>query len=584
MTIIDDDIHICSFKQNPTFCEENMCFTFDDFIKYNSSHIDLQLTNKSNIFVGTKFLQDCLNNPVLFKKIKNVFSNPNEQINYFFLSSDNKKIILQTSLCKVDFLNAVKKAQDENVLKLNDIENDNLIELQKLASFNQFKDKYKNKQYTINIDGSPFVIDMAQVFNIFSLDDKIFETYLRYSLNYNDFHTKQCLMYGAISFFDKVKLFDNYIVPENFEKKYKIIKDCLFLDIEALNKLNKTEDENIEKISVNEQLKTAILKDMPNTLTKLQKSIYIYIKMCKLLSYDEEFYVLNQVGEIAKKHEDLKNISQINAVNNKVVCYEFNLIYGKLLNELGINFKTHSTGKISYGGGHSYLQYRSGNFLVSADSVISILNGDLYNAKLNFELNGIKCLNKNAGTNLKFNETIEKIYNLIKSQENNNEINENSFNKNLIEYKKIANNIKPIELTEKLNILFEKVNEKHLEKVDSLAYMLELKRILFNEHELKNKVSFCIIKDIKSAKVQNKLAVATVVIAVNKKSLVLNSKNNEYFIYSSNNKLEKINKEDLSNKFISGEYGYINEQSPKIPGIHKEKNNEDYFFGEYELC
>jgi hypothetical protein len=140
--------------------------------------------------------------------------------------------------------------------------------------------------------------------------------------------------------------------------------------------------------------------------------------MCKILTYDEEFYAVNQKGEVAKKHEQIENINNITPQNNKVVCYEFNAIYAKLLEELGINFEVKSaTGKDDFGGGHAYLEFRDGKFLLMADSVISILNSDLFNAKMNLCLNGLSCINTNSDTRKEFQEIAAKVYGLIVLQE-----------------------------------------------------------------------------------------------------------------------------------------------------------------------
>ena len=61
--------------------------------------------------------------------------------------------------------------------------------------------------------------------------------------------------------------------------------------------------------------------------------------MCKLLTYDDEYFAVNQKGPATEKHKDVNYVSNINLTNNRVVCFEFNLIYSKLLDELGINFK-----------------------------------------------------------------------------------------------------------------------------------------------------------------------------------------------------------------------------------------------------
>ena len=49
--------------------------------------------------------------------------------------------------------------------------------------------------------------------------------------------------------------------------------------------------------------------------------------MCKLLTYDDEYFAVNQKGPATEKHKDVNYVSNINLTNNRVVCFEFNLIY-----------------------------------------------------------------------------------------------------------------------------------------------------------------------------------------------------------------------------------------------------------------
>lgn len=63
------------------------------------------------------------------------------------------------------------------------------------------------------------------------------------------------------------------------------------------------------------------------------------------------------------------------------------------------------------------LEFRDGKFLVLADAVKSILNGDLTRAKLNQVLNGFVCLSNNSKTQEEFKEKVTKMYELVVKQE-----------------------------------------------------------------------------------------------------------------------------------------------------------------------
>ena len=71
----------------------------------------------------------------------------------------------------------------------------------------------------------------------------------------------------------------------------------------------------------------------------------------------------------------------------------------------------------AYGAGHANLEFRSDKFLVSADSVTSILQGDIMQAKLNQPLVGLKCVNRNQQTQQEFKQSLTKMYQLNAQQE-----------------------------------------------------------------------------------------------------------------------------------------------------------------------
>ena len=56
------------------------------------------------------------------------------------------------------------------------------------------------------------------------------------------------------------------------------------IDIEAINEITETDNPNIDKIKINPELKEDIKKNMPSELTTLEKAIYTYIKLCKILT------------------------------------------------------------------------------------------------------------------------------------------------------------------------------------------------------------------------------------------------------------------------------------------------------------
>ena len=294
--------------------------------------------------------------------------------------------------------------------------------------------------------------------------------------------------------------------------------------------------------------------------------------MCKLLTYDDEYYAVNQKGSATLKHKNADHVSSISLENNKVVCFEFNLIYTKLLDKLGIHFKSYYKSLVGekYGSGHVELDFRVGKFLVSADSVTSILLGDITKAKLNQPLIGIKCINRNLQTEKDFNESLTKMYKLIASQEKN--IDEvrvehvETLEELLKEYSLTTENLQDISLNERLSILITKVNSTKFVGIDSLSYVLQLGKILFTAEQLKNNISATILRNNLPID-EETIAMASVIFTINEQGFTERPDLNIYFYFNPNSELVPISKEELQNRFNDGVFEYILEKDPKIPGI-----------------
>ncbi len=444
--------------------------------------------------------------------------------------------------------------------------------LRNTISYEKLLDKTKDSSFSIEIDGISYSIPIKKMIDIMDLPDEDFDEICNNSeIKTIDGIAKEYFIYASYKFFRENKVFQNYVIPENIKTRFKDIKSLQKIDLQAINRHKKTSDQIFKKVKIDEDLKSAILYSMPQDISQLEKAIYIYIKMCKLLTYDDEYFAVNQKGPATEKHKDVNYVSNINLTNNKVVCFEFNLIYSILLDELGINFKADYQNFVDevYGSGHANLEFRSDKFLVTADSVTSILLGDIMRAKLNQPLVGLKCVNKNNKTQQEFKNAVDKIYKLIAEQELNssdypfNHI--ETFEELISEYQQTTSNFKPISLDEKLSILIEKVNSKKIVGVDSLSYVLQLKKILFDAKEKKNNISISIIR--KNEYSDNRIATAIAIIALNKIGFDVDKSQTEYYYYNPNSGLLSISQEELRKCFNEKEFEYIEASDPRIPGI-----------------
>lgn len=501
----------------------------------------------------------------------------NEYVNKFF-NNDIKSLTIYTifgkgakeiyKFSKSNIIKGIKKIVDNNIHVLTNKQKENYHYLKNLVSYEKFLSIYKNGIYKIDIENNNYSINISDILEFMNLNSKEFVNicYLK------DIETlynikKEYFIYAAFKFFINTNALENFILPKNILNNIIDIYQSNHIDLEAINRYLETKDTIYKKVNIDASLKEYLLKDMPNNFNTLEKAIYVYIRMCKTLTYNEEYFAVNQATAVTQKYKNIDYISKINLNNNEVVCYQFSAIYSKLLNELGINFRTyyHNMQEENYGSGHPYLEFRVDNYLVNADSIIYILKGDLVLAKLNRPLNGIKCINKSKYTQNLFNETLNKVYSLIVKEENS--LIKENFEDLLEEYSHITKNIKDISIFEKLNILVKKVNSKKLSGIDAYSYALKLRKILFTKEEMENKININIVRNNEPNK-KDVIASTITIISVNEDNF--NNDDTLYYYFYPNNELMYVSKEELEFNFKHNVLDYIKYNDKKIPGLFKE--------------
>lgn len=470
-------------------------------------------------------------------------------------------------------IRGMEKLVASGKISLNENEQKKYETLKNYISFEKFKEDNSKTNFDIDIEGNHYSIPPEELIKFMHLDDETFNNIC----SNNEIKTingipKEHFIFASENFFNKTKALEEYDIPEIITKHYEIIKSNQLIDIQALNKHLTTTDTKYKEANIDDSLKKAILNGMPENISDLEKAIYIYIKMCKLLTYDEEYYAVNQRGIATKKHKDINYISTITPDNNKVVCFEFNLIYAILLNELGIHFTSEYKGMADefYGEGHANLEFRTGKYLVNADSVTTILLGDIMQAKLNQPLKGLKCNNDNLQTQKEFQESLTKIYKIIAEQDKTIETRQvehvQTLDELLDNYSKLTKNIEELSFYERLSILIDKVNMTKMVGIDSMSYILQLRKILFTPIQRDKNLTATIVRNNIPFE-SDKVAMASVIFTVNEIDLEKYEDQNKYYYYNPNHQLIPITKDELQTKFDEKELEYIEKDNPRIPGI-----------------
>lgn len=522
--------------------------------------------------VSIEFLKRILNNDFYFEYASRYFNGDinNFAVCYIFGGDTAGSIYYKKST----IIKALEQLISSGQIVLQPDEQQKLDSLKNSISFEKFLEKHKGNKYNIDIDGNKYSIPTEQLISLMQLPDEQFDN-LCSSVDIKEINgiPKEYFIYAAFKFFRENKALEEYLMPDIVANRYRDIGTLQKIDLQAINKHLTTTDTKYQSIKIDSNLEHEIISGIPENTTDLEKAIYIYIKMCKLLTYDEEYYAVNQKGVATEKHKSTDYVSSITLENNKVVCFEFNLIYSKLLNQLGIHFKSDYKNMVgeAYGAGHANLEFRTGKFLVSADSVTSILQGDIMQAKLNQPLVGLKCVNRNQQTQQEFKQSLTKMYQLIAQQEKS--LSERkpvehiqTLAELLEEYSHITNNIQDISLNERLSILVSKVNSTGMVGIDSLSYVLQLRKILFTEEQRKNNIGVTIVRNNEPFE-EGKVAMASAIFTLNGQNFEENPEQNVYYYFNPNHELVPIAKEELQIKFNDGKLEYVEKDDPRIPGI-----------------
>lgn len=191
------------------------------------------------------------------------------------------------------------------------------------------------------------------------------------------------------------------------------------LDQDMIN--NITSNQTKHSFEINADIKNFILKDMPSDLTKLEKAIYIYSKLCKILDYDMDYYNDNA----NKKFIAEESISDVDLSNNNVVCYTFSYIYSGLLREIGIDqIKEAKINKGEFVNKHASVEFVVDNIVIMADSTHAGAEiGDLTTLKVENKINGLRCSQFNIEKQNKVNQAKKKVEMILEKEKTDEETN-----------------------------------------------------------------------------------------------------------------------------------------------------------------
>lgn len=498
------------------------------------------------------------------------FAVPGDNLCVGFLDDNNELESIDVSRAMI--ARSIINYQEEGRLNFSGVYEDRIKDILDKTSINSLVQKLENESIVRIIDGEEISVSYNDLFEFLQSSDEEFEDFFE-DLEIPIYNvSKYHFAYLIGEFIFASAIFDDYVVPQNIVFRLNLINNPQTIDTEAINQIRRTYDPTLQFTKIHPELKAAVLDGMNDNLSDLEKAIYVYIKLCKILTYDDEFYAVNQKGIVALRHENPELTAKITPTNNKAVCYEFNSLYAKFLDEFKIKLMTNSSLNGIYKG-HTNLNFRTGKFLVLADSVKSILKCDLVNAKLNKPLTGIVCLNENVKTCEEFDVTVNQIYELVAQEEKTDLTYEDeTFEEILRQYEEMSP--AHLDFDKKIEIMIRKVIDSRMHGVDSIAYLLQLRKIFFNKYEREHNVRASVVRDNLNTK-KDQVATVSVILTINRDDYARDIFANQYYLFHPEYPLTVLSLELIETMFKEGVLEYIGKNYLEIPGVQKRDDVND---------
>ena len=412
---------------------------------------------------------------------------------------------------------------------------------------------------------------IKKIFNVLQ-NQEIFEKFLNFEKFAEEFHVKDETnigsylryigkIFGDIKkefFFTYYDIYTAFYIPELPKIKDRVLQISEKYNLERYyNRKYQFEfvmpyDEVIRKgdepeWSINSELEEAVFGSMPNDLSLEEKAIYIYMKLCKELVYDEGYMYRDKIGPDSYSSEFSKEKQESIKPGSKVTCFEFSRICAKMINQLEGDIEAVLVLQ-GNNKGHMFTGFYTDNVSVNLELTNNDPMNDITRANAGMELRGISA-----------NSDRKKILSEIKSKISSLVIDEKRLS--IDDYLKLLNEFPAQQsdinfeeqniLKVKLQSLLDTMKTRKITKNEFTQLLIEMKKSLFKDDEIQ--IANVGKKDGNSFK---------------RMMLIRDKKSKEkiYKIHTEDLKLEECNFADIIDEMKSGEIVY-EDTDHKIDGI-----------------
>ena len=511
------------------------------FKKYKSSNLITIETLNGKKSVSKDLLLDLISYEGLYKylitNMDNEFSLA-ARIDYFENGDIKDSIIINRAELSIFLLKL-------NMGELNTQQKIRISTLCNFTKLNSLEKKFQNDEHIAVVDGEVVSIKVSDLLKVLTMKE---EEFTQFVYGKNPFaYSKEIVVYMLNDFIKRNRIMEKYHLDEYIIKRYKDLEAQSIIDYESINKNLKANDDDlegnslIEQITINEQLYEEVFKYHKNTYSSLETAMYVYIRLCELLTYDQGYYASPKTDDV-NKLEDVNNIS---LTNNAVTNYEFLLLYTALLREMKIRY-TLDNRLLGGNADKASITFRSGEYLVKVDTLSDVLNSDFTNAKINAPLTGLICLNQNQIGKQKFEELFYKIIKELIETKKERILFEGSLQEYHNKYARTDLSFK-----DKFYVLLKDIARPNLKGIDAIAYQKKVFENLFGNDD---RISINFISSMINNYKDYTYTPLTII------TLKTNDEVRYYMIDPNHqNIVERISESELEEYFLSGEYAYLDE-------------------------
>lgn len=496
--------------------------------------------------ISKKLIHDMLSQEGMYKYLQTNIDNSLGialRIDYII----DKDTFLSIKITRAELIEALNSISEE----LNQKEKIHSAFIKNSLHLFSCQQKYRNYDHSCFIEDNQYTVSATNLLSILTMDDESFKAFLDGKINYE--YPKEYIAYVLVDFVERERIFTKYVLPENVYKRYKDIKNYSLIDFESLNKnrvkndINEDGESILDKIEISDELMLKLDEQKEDYYSKMELAIYYYLKLCEVLTFNNEYFITQNIDTTSEK---LDNVSTITPVNNQVTTYEFLLLFAKILSKLDIDISFDQTIFAGIINGTNKLTFKYGEYLVALNSLDCIGKSDLTNVKVNDKISNLVCFNKNEVTKKKFNELVEKIYNDIIAKKENQERFRQAVNryKNTYQYTKTS-------VRDKLYLLLKEICRTDLKGLQIISYEKKIFDNIFKNNPNID-INFICSLDEETSYVKPISIVS-----------IFDSDKYNYFAIdgTKDNKIEFLSQDDLIEMFETRTYLYLDKKT--IPGI-----------------